>query len=140
MTIEQLPEAMAIAESFPNAVLKVKESGGNPYVCIPRELLVPVMQFLRDTQNYKYFSECLGVDYSQWEHERDFEERFEVVYNLMSVETGRRLFVKIGVNDGVVRGIERGRVLVEEESVDFFGEHRTSEVVLEMASGERGNR
>ena len=51
-----------------------------------------------------------------------------------------RVGTKIGVNDGVVRGIERGRVLVEEESVDFFGEHRTSEVVLEMASGERGNR
>lgn len=51
-----------------------------------------------------------------------------------------RVGTKIGVNDGVVRGIERGRVLVEEESVDFFGEHRTTEVVLEMASGERGNR
>jgi type IV pilus assembly protein PilP len=51
-----------------------------------------------------------------------------------------RIGTKIGVNDGVVRGIERGRVLVEEESVDFFGEHRASEVVLEMASGERGNR
>ncbi|HWP66576.1 MAG TPA: pilus assembly protein PilP [Candidatus Limnocylindria bacterium] len=51
-----------------------------------------------------------------------------------------RVGTKIGVNDGVVRGIERGRVLVEEESVDFFGERRTSEVVLEMASGERGNR
>jgi type IV pilus assembly protein PilP len=51
-----------------------------------------------------------------------------------------RVGTKIGVNDGVVRGIERGRVLVEESSVDFFGEHRASEVVLEMASGERGNR
>jgi type IV pilus assembly protein PilP len=51
-----------------------------------------------------------------------------------------RVGTKVGVNDGVVRGIERGRVLVEEESVDFFGERRASEVVLEMASGERGNR
>jgi type IV pilus assembly protein PilP len=51
-----------------------------------------------------------------------------------------RVGTKIGVNDGIVRGIERGRVLVEEESVDFFGERRASEVVLEMASGERGNR
>jgi type IV pilus assembly protein PilP len=51
-----------------------------------------------------------------------------------------RVGTKVGLNDGVVRGIERGRVLVEEESVDFFGERRSSEVVLEMASGERGNR
>jgi Tfp pilus assembly protein PilP len=47
---------------------------------------------------------------------------------------------KIGVNGGVVRTIDRGRVLVQEESTDFFGERRSSEVVLEMVSGERGNR
>jgi type IV pilus assembly protein PilP len=47
---------------------------------------------------------------------------------------------KIGVNGGVVRTIDQGRVLVQEESTDFFGERRSSEVVLEMASGERGNR
>jgi len=47
---------------------------------------------------------------------------------------------KIGVNGGVVRTIDQGRVLVQEESTDFFGERRSSEVVLEMVSGERGNR
>lgn len=46
----------------------------------------------------------------------------------------------IGVNGGVVRAIDRGRILVEERSVDFFGESRSSEVILEMASGERGSR
>jgi len=48
----------------------------------------------------------------------------------------------IGVHGGVVRSIDRGRLMVEEESVDFFGERRSAEVVLEMASGERerGNR
>jgi Tfp pilus assembly protein PilP len=51
-----------------------------------------------------------------------------------------RVGTRIGVNDGIVRGIERGRVLVEEESMDFFGERRSTEVVLEMASGERGDR
>jgi Tfp pilus assembly protein PilP len=47
---------------------------------------------------------------------------------------------EIGVNGGVVRAIDRGRILVEEHSVDFFGEQRASEVILEMASGERGSR
>jgi type IV pilus assembly protein PilP len=47
---------------------------------------------------------------------------------------------QIGVNGGVVRTIDRGRVLVEEESKDFFGEQQLSKVTLEMASGERGSR
>lgn len=47
---------------------------------------------------------------------------------------------EIGVNGGTVRAIDRARVLVEEESVDFFGESRSSEVILEMSGGERGSR
>jgi type IV pilus assembly protein PilP len=59
-------------------------------------------------------------------------------------ESGLGYIVKvgteIGVNGGTVRAIDRGRILVEEQSVDFFGESRSSEVILEMASGERGSR
>lgn len=59
-------------------------------------------------------------------------------------ESGLGYIVKvgteIGVNGGIVRAIDRGRILVEEQSVDFFGERRSSEVILEMASGERGSR
>jgi len=59
-------------------------------------------------------------------------------------ESGLGYIVKvgteIGVNGGTVRAIDRGRILVEEQSVDFFGEARSSEVILEMASGERGSR
>jgi type IV pilus assembly protein PilP len=51
-----------------------------------------------------------------------------------------RVGTEIGVNGGTVRAIDRGRILVEEQSVDFFGEARASEVILEMASGERGSR
>ena len=51
-----------------------------------------------------------------------------------------RVGTEIGVNGGTVRAIDRGRILVEEQSVDFFGEARSSEVILEMASGERGSR
>ena len=51
-----------------------------------------------------------------------------------------KLGTEIGVNGGIVRGIDRGRILVEEQSVDFFGETHSSEVILEMASGERGSR
>ncbi|MCW5890670.1 MAG: pilus assembly protein PilP [bacterium] len=51
-----------------------------------------------------------------------------------------RVGTPIGPNGGQVRAIERGRVLVREESEDFYGEAQTAEVVLELTSGERGKR
>lgn len=51
-----------------------------------------------------------------------------------------RVGTPIGPNGGQVRAIERGRVLVREESEDFYGESQAAEVVLELTSGERGKR
>jgi hypothetical protein len=39
-----------------------------------------------------------------------------------------------------VKAIERGKVRVEEESIDFYGDRQTSVVVMELAADERGKR
>jgi len=44
----------------------------------------------------------------------------------------------IGPNGGVVRTIERGRVIVTEQGVDYYGERRASEVTMELRTAERG--
>lgn len=44
----------------------------------------------------------------------------------------------IGTNGGAVRAIEKGRVLVREDSEDFYGESQASEVVLELTGGNVG--
>jgi len=44
----------------------------------------------------------------------------------------------IGANGGAVKAIEQGKLRVEEESVDFYGDRQTSEVVMELATEERG--
>jgi Tfp pilus assembly protein PilP len=46
----------------------------------------------------------------------------------------------IGPHGGEVHGIERGRLLVNEDSVDYYGEHHPSEVVMELKASERGKR
>lgn len=46
----------------------------------------------------------------------------------------------IGPNGGLVRAIERGRVLIQEDSVDFYGEHHPTDVVMELRAAERGKR
>jgi Tfp pilus assembly protein PilP len=44
----------------------------------------------------------------------------------------------IGPNGGVVRSIERGRVRITEQAVDYYGERRESEVTMELRTAERG--
>ena len=57
-------------------------------------------------------------------------------------EQGLGYIVKVGTpigpSGGVVRGIERGRVLITEQSVDFYGEQRLNEVTMELRTAERG--
>ncbi|HWD37388.1 MAG TPA: NADH-quinone oxidoreductase subunit C [Fimbriimonas sp.] len=102
MAGEERLEVAKLKEKLPGTVLKVKEYRGDTFVCVKRENLVEAMTLLRDDPDleYKYFVECVGVDYSIWEHERDLGGRFEVVYNLFSLKHNSRLFVKTSVDDG----------------------------------------
>jgi NADH-quinone oxidoreductase subunit C len=120
-------EAVKVRERFPNDLLKVKEFRGDTFLCIRRESLPDVIQFLKDDPDlqYDYFSECLGADYSTWEHDRDLPERFEVIYNLMSLKHSSRIFVKVGVDDGqkvpTIKHIFLGAEYPEREVADLFG-------------------
>ena len=44
----------------------------------------------------------------------------------------------IGPNGGVVRSIDRGRVVIAEQAVDYYGEQRANEVTMELRTAERG--
>jgi NADH-quinone oxidoreductase subunit C len=120
-------EVVKVREKFPDSLLKVKEFRGDTFLCAKREDLPQIIQFLKEDPDlqYNYFSECLGADYSAWKHERDFEERFEVIYNLMSLKHASRIFVKIGVNDGqkipTLKHIFAGAEYPEREVWDMFG-------------------
>ncbi len=121
------PEITKIKAGLPDAILKVKEFRGATYICIQRESLRDALLLLRDDPDldYAYFSECMGVDYSRWEHERDLDERFEVVYNLYSLKSHSRIFLKVGVDDGQsiasVKDIYIGAEYPEKEIGDLFG-------------------
>jgi NADH-quinone oxidoreductase subunit C len=120
-------EVVRLREKFGDAVLKVKEWRGETYVCVRKDALVEIATYLRDDPEleYRYFSECLGVDYSTWPHERDLTERFEVVYNLMSLKYSSRLFLKVGANDGetvpTLQHVWAGAEYPEREVQDLFG-------------------
>lgn len=120
-------EAAKVRERFGGALIKVKEHRGDTWLCVARDRLPEIVQFLKDDPDlqYAYFSECLGVDYSAWTHERDLEGRFEVVYNLMSLVHYSRIFLKVGVDDGqkvpTLKHIFLGAEYPEREVNDMFG-------------------
>lgn len=125
--IASRPEAARLEAAHPGVLIKVKEFRGETYLCVKREAISSVIQFLKDDPElaYDYFCECVGVDYSTWTHERDLEGRFEVVYNLMSTKSFSRIFVKVAVDDGqtvpTVKDIFLGAEYPEREIADLFG-------------------
>jgi len=127
MVGEERLEVVRIREQFPDAILKVKEDRGETYICVDRTHLPGIAEFLRDEPGleYVYFVECLGVDYSRWEHERDLEGRFEAVYNLYSIANSSRIFLKVSVNDGetvpTLMNVFMGAEFPEREVQDLFG-------------------
>lgn len=120
-------ETVKVRERFPNDLLKVKEFRGETYLCVRREALPDIIAFLKEDPDlqYDYFSECVGADYSAWKHERDLPERFEVIYNMMSLKHASRIFVKVGVDDGqkipTIKHLFLGAEYPEREIWDLFG-------------------
>ena len=120
-------EAVRVRELLPDAFEKVTEHSGETYLCVKREQITEVLSLLKKNEElaYDYFVECVGVDYSRWTHARDFSSRFEVVYNLMSLKHGSRLFIKVGVNDGesvpTAMHVYAGAEFPEREIADLFG-------------------
>lgn len=100
--LQERLDVVKLQKRFGADVLKVKLDRGDTFVCLNRSVIAEVLQFLRDDEElqYDYFVECVGVDYSTWAHARDFEERFEVIYNLYSLKHASRLFLKVAADDG----------------------------------------
>ena len=127
MVAEDRKDVLKLRARFVADVLAVKEKRGDTYVCVARDMLAEVAQFLRDEPElaYDYYVECVGVDYLTWGHERDVQGRFEVVHNLYSTKSHTRLFLKVGVDDGQtvpsLKGVWLGAEYPEREIWDLFG-------------------
>jgi len=120
-------EVTKLTAEFGEAILSAKDNRGDLYVCVDREKLVEIVQFLKDDEDlaFDYFVECVGADYSRWEHPRDLDGRFEVIYNLMSTTRTTRIFLKVSVNDGqtiqTLKNVFLGAEYPEREVNDLFG-------------------
>ncbi len=86
---------------------------------LPKEDVVPVLRFLRETGKFDFLMDVCGADYP------DRAKRFEVVYHLFSSKNSKRLRIKTRVGEGEsvesATSVWRGANWFERETFDMFG-------------------
>ncbi len=100
--------------------LKIHQSFGNDVIEAPKELVHPLLKFLKSHGHFDFLMDVCGADYPEREG-----GRFDVVYHLFSSKNARRLRVKARLHQGekipTVTDIWRGADWFEREAYDMFG-------------------
>ena len=110
-----------ISNALADGVIERSFAGDELVFRVRREAVVKVLTFLRDDANcrFRVLVDVCGVDYP----ERD--ERFDVVYNLLSMTHNRRVRVKVATDEVVpvpsVTGVYSAAGWFEREAWDLFG-------------------
>ncbi len=84
-----------VRESFPQAIIEYHSFRGDDTLVIRKEWLIPVMKLLKEEPDldYRMLMDLAGVDYLPR------QPRFEVVYNIYSLNRKSRLRVKVQVTE-----------------------------------------
>jgi NADH-quinone oxidoreductase subunit C len=110
-----------IARALPQEVLKTDIRLGELVILARRDAIVRVLKFLRDDVNcqFKQLMDLCGVDYPEREN------RFEVVYNLLSLVHNNRARVKVETDENTpvpsVTGVFPAANWFERETWDLYG-------------------
>ena len=111
----------AIAGELGDAITATEIINGDLVLHTSREALIKVMTFLRDDVNcqFKQLMELCGVDYPER------EERFDVVYCLLSLTQNLRVRVKVSTNETTpvpsLTGVFKSAGWWEREAWDLYG-------------------
>jgi NADH-quinone oxidoreductase subunit C len=112
----------ALSEKFSEELIEVYQSTGDTFIRVEADSIVKICNFMNDELEYIYLSDLFGIDrYTS-------DERFEVVYNLISFKEGSRVFLKIRCEEenpevDSVYGVWPSASWNEREVYDMFGIH-----------------
>jgi len=110
-----------VATALEQNCLKVEVIRDELILWVPRTAIVPVLTYLRDDPRclFKVLVDLCGVDYPER------PERFEVVYNLLSLKHNRRIRVKVATDEETpvpsVVGVHSTAGWFEREAWDMYG-------------------
>ncbi|GMQ81719.1 MAG: NADH-quinone oxidoreductase subunit C [Rhodothermia bacterium] len=109
-----------LKERFGEAVRAASVYAGEHTVLIARDRLVEVCTYLKDELGFNFLSDLGGID------RFTDEERYEIFYNLVSIENEQRLRVKIRIDESdleapTLTDVFRAADWNERECYDMFG-------------------
>jgi NADH-quinone oxidoreductase subunit C len=110
-----------VAAAFPQDVTQTAIAHDELMVNVRRDAVTRVLSFLRDDPKclFKVLVDVCGVDYPER------AERFEVVYNLLSIKTNRRIRIKVTADEESAVpsavGIFSAAGWFERETWDLYG-------------------
>jgi len=117
--------AAKLRARFPEAYRTEQCFRGQLSVWMDRASVADALRFLRTDPelSFDFLSDITAVD--RWEHRGPGEPRFEVVYNLYSPSSNRRLLLKTWVDDGQsvpsATSVWAGADFLEREIYDLMG-------------------
>ncbi|MCM2280618.1 MAG: NADH dehydrogenase (quinone) subunit D [Bdellovibrionaceae bacterium] len=112
-------ELSSVVKATTFSQYKFSESLGHGVLELPKEDIVPVIRFLRETGKFDFLMDVCGVDYPER------QKRFDVVYHLFSSKTYQRLRIKVALAEGEeidsITPFWKGANWFERETFDMFG-------------------
>ncbi len=79
----------SLTQTFADKVIEVYQSSGDTFIRVETDAIIDISNHLKNELHYIYLSDVFGIDrYTS-------EERFEVVYNLLSLRDQTRVFIKV---------------------------------------------
>lgn len=110
----------ALSENYSEKLIEVYQSSGDTFVRVEADSNIEICTFLKEKQHFDYLTDIFGIDrYTS-------DERFEVVYNMVSLKYGDRIFLKVRCeeeNPEVESAVSVWRAAnwAEREVYDMFG-------------------
>lgn len=105
---------------FSGEIVDVYQSSGDTFVRVQPNAITDICKYLKEEQHFIYLTDVFGTD------RFTSEDRFEVVYNMISLRDRIRLFVKVWLPEenpeiDSVSGIWRSANWFERQTYDMFG-------------------
>jgi NADH-quinone oxidoreductase subunit C len=110
----------AVQNKFGDTVTGVSEYAGDVIILVKAESILDVLTFLKEDQHFMYLADMIAAD------RFTSTERFEMIYNLVSLRDQLRIFVKTRCSEEnptlpTATTIWRGANWHEREAYDMFG-------------------
>ena len=109
-----------LSENYTDSFIEVYQSTGDTVIRVEADAIVDICRYLKNEQHFIYLTDVFGTD------RFTSKERFEVIYNLISLRNRERLFVKVRLPEEEpvlesITDIWKSASWMEREVYDMFG-------------------